>query len=121
MAIFRRVDDRLTPFSRALKDEIDARRGPSKRGTPRQEEIAAAVGRTQPYVSSRINGEFPWSTNDLDLLAPLFGETAFTLIESARARMRLANLDERRTKDVGAPGKNEKAVAKAPASDRGEE
>lgn len=76
----------LTRFSRALKAEIDARRGETKRGKPTQEEIAAAIGRTQPYVSSRINGDFPWTTNDLDGIARLFGDDAFSLVAAARRR-----------------------------------
>lgn len=79
--------NQLTPLSQALKDEIDARRGPSKRGTPTQEQIAAAVSRTQPYVSDRINGKEPWTTTDIDNLAPLFKETAFSLIAAAKLRL----------------------------------
>ena len=81
------VNENLTPFSKALNEEIAHRRGPSKRGLPTQEQIASAIARTQPYVSSRLNGEYPWTTNDIDLMAPLFNETAFSLIQAARERV----------------------------------
>lgn len=90
------VSEALTPFSIALKAEIDARRGGGKRKTPTQEAIAERIGRTQPYVSARINGEYPWSTNDIDAMAPLFNETGFSLV--AAARVRAESADELRTR-----------------------
>ncbi|WP_144267701.1 hypothetical protein [Leifsonia xyli] len=86
------MTDPLTPLSRALHDEISARRGPSRRGKPTQEEIAEAINRTQPYVSSRITGKEPWTTTDIDNFAPLFRETAFSLIAAARKRLELENV-----------------------------
>lgn len=50
----------------------------------RQEDIAAAIGRTQPYVSARVNGTYPWSTVDLDRMAHLFGMDAWGLVASSR-------------------------------------
>jgi transcriptional regulator with XRE-family HTH domain len=91
------VTDELTPFSKALLAEIDARRGGGKRKTPTQEQMATAVGKTQPYVSARVNGEHPWSTEDLDKLAPLLGAAdAFELIAAASARVSTDELSQRR-------------------------
>lgn len=118
--MFGYVSESLTPFSRALKAEIDARRGDTKRGRPTQEEIAAVIGRTQPYVSSRINGEFPWTTNDIDQIAPLFGETAFTLIAAARDRTKITDISTVRSR-VRTPKQTDRAVARDRAKDRGED
>lgn len=50
-----------------------------------QEDLAAAIGKTQPYVSSRVRLELPWSSNDFDGLATLFGMDPFEFVARAAA------------------------------------
>ena len=68
-------------FSRAILEEIAALR---KKRFVTQEEMASVVGLTQPAVSMRLRGQYPWNTEELDALAPLWGIDAFQLIARAR-------------------------------------
>ena len=51
-----------------------------------QTEIAAAMGRSQPYVSRRMNGEVPMDTDDLLFFARYFGVDLAELLEDVRSR-----------------------------------
>jgi transcriptional regulator with XRE-family HTH domain len=55
-----------------------ARRGMSQR------DLAAAVGRSDTWVSNRITGAVPLDIPDVDLIARGMGMTAFELVESAK-------------------------------------
>lgn len=53
-----------------------------------QMQIAQAVGRSQPYISAKMNGRDTWDTYELQKVAELLGyETAFHLIEVVRVRL----------------------------------
>lgn len=62
------------PTTRAVAAMIAALREES--GST-QEDLAAAVGKTQPYVSARVRLKLPWTTNDLEALAVHFGMDPF--------------------------------------------
>ncbi|MCI1868525.1 helix-turn-helix domain-containing protein [Bifidobacterium crudilactis] len=54
-----------------------------------QEQVGAILGRSQSYVSARVKGLQPWTTEDIDTLAKHFGfANAFGLIDKARGEER---------------------------------
>lgn len=51
-----------------------------------QEKIALAIGKSQGYVSPRINGKEAWNTRELDILAALLGMSGIELIQEVMKR-----------------------------------
>ena len=50
-----------------------------------QEQVGKLLGRSQSYVSTRIKGLQPWTTEDIEALAKHYGfANAFGLIDRAR-------------------------------------
>lgn len=68
------------PISRAIADEI---RHLMKHSDPRvtQAQAAEALDRDQAYVSERLSSKRAFTTDDIDMLAPLLGYTATGLWE----------------------------------------
>lgn len=53
-----------------------------------QKTLAAAVGKSQPYVSAKVNGLDAWNVYELDVIAGVLGfQSAFDLFEVARIRI----------------------------------
>lgn len=69
-----------SPFTLAVAALVDTLRGELD---VTQEEIAEAIGKTQPYVSARVRLELPWSSNDFDGLAEIFGMDPFEFVARA--------------------------------------
>lgn len=55
-----------------LKISAYIKRHQEERGVT-QAAMAKAANRSQPYISSHLNGEWSWGVNDIAAIAPLFG------------------------------------------------
>ena len=53
-----------------------------------QKALAAAVGKSQPYVSAKVNGLDAWNAYELDVIARVLGfGSAFDMFEVIRIRV----------------------------------
>ena len=78
-------NNELTPMSATTKVIAETTRGLIETEGLSQEQIGKLLGRSQSYVSTRIKGLQPWTTEDIDALAKHFGlGNAFGLIDKAR-------------------------------------
>lgn len=72
-------------FTRLFAAEV---KGALKSADVNQLEVAEALGRNQSYVSERISGKRAFTTDDLDVIAKLCGETPKTFITEMARRTR---------------------------------
>lgn len=53
-----------------------------------QAQIAAAVGKSQPYISAKVNGKDTWNVVELEAVAELLGfESFFRLLDTVHVRL----------------------------------
>ena len=72
-------------FTRLFAAEV---KGALKSANVNQLEVAEAMGRNQSYVSERISGKRAFTTDDLDVIAKLCGETPKAFITEMARRTR---------------------------------
>ena len=59
----------------------------------KQIQLAAVLGLTQQAVSMKVNGLRPFSLDDLEVIAPLFGMSAAELVQGEAGRPRPGDPD----------------------------
>ncbi len=84
-----------TTQRKAVADEV---RACMARRRLTQTDLAAALERSQPYVSRRLSGDVAFDTDDLYRLAHLFEMSVFRLLEMAELTS-----DERAVSSVAVP------------------
>lgn len=73
-------NDDLRPTSAFTREVARKVRGLTAEQGVTQKIIAGALGRTQSYVSVRMQGREAWTTADLDTIAGLLGMTGAELL-----------------------------------------
>lgn len=84
--VTKKENPQVTQFTRDLARVI---KGLARENSVTQAQIAQAIGKSQPYVSHKMNGLDAWSTYELEKIGELLGfEHPFEIFRVAEVRLR---------------------------------